>query len=153
MIEIPLGHGHATVIDEASYELVRSWKWKRHKSGYACRNTRINGKDVTIWMHRLILQVPEGLEVDHIDGNPLNNLLSNLRQATHSQNMQNKRRGKQPKNRSGLKGVVTGVNFFYARIRVEGETIRLGRFVTAKAANKAYLEAVEKYHGEFANVS
>jgi len=89
--------------------------------------------------------------IDHIDGNPLNNRLSNLREATPTQNQANKRRCK--RNRSGFKGVgkcprVGGK--WVARIRIDGRQRTIGRFNTPDSAYAAYLSAAREVHGDFA---
>jgi HNH endonuclease len=99
--------------------------------------------------------IPDGMEVDHIDGNPSFNAEANLRLATSSQQKQNKR--VQSNNRSGLKGA-----FYHAahkgkkwrsQIRVAGKCIFLGYYHTAEEAHAAYREAAPKYFGEFARAA
>jgi hypothetical protein len=94
-------------------------------------------------------------EIDHIDGNPSNNAIANLRPATSSQQKQNKR--VQSNNRSGLKGA-----FYHAchkgkkwrsQIKV-GETLHfLGYFHTPEEAHEAYAAAAREYFGEFARAA
>ena len=96
--------------------------------------------------------IPKDWEVDHRDGNPSNNALSNLRLATSSQQKQNKR--VQSNNASGLKGA-----FYHAchagkkwrsQIKVGDKLIYLGYFDTAEEAHAAYTQAAARHFGEFA---
>lgn len=105
-----------------------------------------------IYIHGLTIG---GAEIDHIDGNPKNNAIGNLRLATSSQQKQNKR--VQSNNRCGLKGA-----FFHAcrkgkkwrsQIKVGDDLIFLGYFETAEEAHAAYKVAAVKYFGEFARTA
>jgi hypothetical protein len=89
-------------------------------------------------------------DVDHIDGDGLNNRLGNLRAATRTQNLANRRRHKN--NTSGFKGVSfhKRERRFRAKIQVGGKTQNLGSFDTAESAHAAYCAAAEKTHGAFA---
>lgn len=106
-------------------------------------------------MHRFILGDTKGLEIDHRDGNGLNNCKSNLRLATRSENMQNSRVPKN--NRYGVKGVCFLPNRYgkkwKAAICANNRAITLGHFHTKEEAAKAYNEAAKKYHGEFARLN
>jgi hypothetical protein len=95
-----------------------------------------------------------GGEIDHIDGNPSNNAISNLRLATSRQQKRNKK--VQSNNRSGLKGA-----YYHAahkgkkwrtQINVDGKLIFLGYFHTAEEAHAAYGVAAEEHFGEFARM-
>jgi len=95
MKEIKLTQGQVALVDDEDFEELNRFKWSVHKSGktyYAERNSpTINGKRTTIKMHHEILgKPPEGLEIDHINGDGLFNLKINLRYVTHRQNCQNK---------------------------------------------------------------
>ena len=85
-------------------------------------------------------------KIDHKDGNSLNNQLSNLRSATHAQNMQNH------KIYSNNTSSVTGV--YYHKVNknwyVRVNEINLGSFRTFEEASEVREEAALKYHGEFA---
>jgi hypothetical protein len=80
--------------------------------------------------------------VDHIDGDRTNNRLANLREATNSQNQQNRLR----------KGYHFKDGLYCARITLNEKRIALGYFKTEEAARAAYLEASEKHFGEFSVV-
>lgn len=90
-------------------------------------------------------------DIDHKNGNSLDNRWSNLREATNSQNAMNSRR--RSDNTSGVTGVYwnTSANKWQAYITPEGKkTLYLGVFATLAAAKNARAEAANKYFGEFA---
>jgi hypothetical protein len=99
---------------------------------------------------RYLLNAPDDMEVDHIDGNRLNNQKSNLRLATSSQNKMN--RGPRSDNKSGYKGVSwhKQKNKWTVRIMANGRYKSLGLFNKIEKAKQAYNEAAQKYHGSFA---
>jgi len=97
-------------------------------------------------LHRLIMDAPADKQVDHINGNKLDNRKCNLRLCSHQQNCCNR---KGHKGRDLPKGVCKSINKFQSRITVNGTTIYLGGFDTPEEAHAAYCEASVKYHGEF----
>lgn len=92
-------------------------------------------------------------EIDHIDGDGLNNRWTNLRPANRSQNSSNIKRPKH--NTSGLKGAYFDkrTGRWLAQIRHQKKQIYLGKFDTAEAAHGAYMEAAARLHGAFARAS
>jgi hypothetical protein len=94
--------------------------------------------------------LPEGM-LDHIDGNRTNNVFSNLRLASGSQNNANSKR--QNSNTSGYKGVCWHVvcNKWVAQIKKDGKQRYLGSFDCPKEAHEAYKRAALELHGEFAH--
>jgi hypothetical protein len=84
--------GKSTVfIDEYFYEYFISRKWHVNSNGYVVwRGVDLDGIKKTIRLHRMVTQAPAGMDVDHIDGNRLNNTASNLRICTRAQNLSNK---------------------------------------------------------------
>lgn len=86
-------------------------------------------------------------QLDHIDGNKVNNAIANLREATSSQNAQNQCDGR-PNTASNLLGVswITERKKWRAQIVVNGKVFYLGRFATEQAAHAAYLAAKKDLH-------
>jgi HNH endonuclease len=156
MKEIPLTRGKVALVDDEDYESLIQWKWLvryHRKTCYARRIDRHTGKPITIHMHREILGVKPNQQVDHINGNGLDNRRSNLRIAGHAQNLWN--RGRTRKNSSGFKGVhwVERLNKWCVQVQANGKARCLGWFVDLYDAASAYdLEAL-KLHGEFAHVN
>jgi hypothetical protein len=120
-----------------------AYRWKNYKR---------------VWMHRVIVERVLGREllpseeIDHKDGDGLNNRRDNLRVATRTQNMQNKRINRSSVTK--LKGVDYHAksNAWRARITVNGKVIHLGFFATPDLAFAAYREAAETHFGEFARL-
>lgn len=86
--------------------------------------------------------------VDHIDGNPVNNKIENLRAATYFNNSGNRKISKN--NTSGFKGISKSRSKWIAQICVNRKTIQLGQYETPEEAHQAYMKAAKKYFGEFA---
>ena len=145
---IPLTRGMMTVIDVEDYPLVSKYKWRvigtKAKKFYAEAG---RNRD-RILMHRLILGITDRLEVDHKDGDGLNNRRKNIRPSTRSQNNMNR------KSWTGrYKGVVAIAPQFQAFIRKDHRKIYLGLYKTAEEAAMAYDVAAREYHGEFASLN
>lgn len=107
------------------------------------------------YMHRVILarildrplDIKE--QVDHVNGDGLNNFRSNLRLATHSQNNMNSK--KRRNNKAGFKGITKDNGKYRAQIKRNRRLTYLGTFDTPEEAHEAYCEAAKEYFGEFAN--
>lgn len=153
-------------VDVADHAFALGFNW------YACRSNRTNdaiyaktktsAKDgrtaVTMSLHRLIadrMGIPggDGAEVDHRDGDSLNDSRSNLRPANHSQNMAN--RSLQSNNTTGVRGVYWAKhrNKWYAEIRVRKVRRHLGAFDSIEAAALAYDQAASEAFGDFARLN
>lgn len=100
MREIPLPRGYVAFVDDEDYPRLSKIRWQVCVSKWQVRAMRSIGR-ARIYMHHDILdRLPfrsDGLEVDHIDRNPLNNCKENLRLVTHTQNMRNTERHKNRK--------------------------------------------------------
>ena len=105
---IPLSRGLFAIVDPEEYEALSRYKWwaqlgKHNGTFYAVRNEKRGRVMVRVWMHRVIMGAAEGLFVDHINHNGLDNRKANLRLATAAQNAWNSVRGK--RGSSKYKGV------------------------------------------------
>lgn len=147
--QIPLTKGKFAIIDDADFESIKMFRWSCTNTGYAARAKRINGKSKYIPMHRVILNAPDGIDIDHINGNRLDNRRCNLRLATRAQNVHNSRMRKD--NTSGFKGVYKRYGKFVAKICFNHIWIWLGLFPTAEEASQAYQDTARKLHGNFFN--
>jgi hypothetical protein len=85
--------------------------------------------------------------VDHINGNPSDNRIANLREASDAQNCLNRKI--RSDNKSGEKGVSADPKGWRARINVNGKTVHLGYFESIDLAADAARRARERFHGEF----
>jgi hypothetical protein len=106
--------------------------------------------------HRLIYLMHHGeipQYIDHIDRNPRNNRVENLRAAAHSQNHAN--RSRQSNNKSGFKGVhwCKRDKKYIAKIKSNGKQITIGYFTEPEEAHKAYQKAAQYLNGEFARAA
>jgi len=90
-IDIPLTKGAVAIVDEEDYEIVSQYKWHLSSTGYAVWRGNIDGNKKTVRMHRLITSAPDGLIVDHLNRNPLDNRKSNLRVCTQKENAKNRK--------------------------------------------------------------
>lgn len=148
--EIKLTTGGVTLVDEEDYEFLTQNRWRRTQYGYAVRN--ITKPYVTTeFLHRMLLLPKEGYQVDHINGDKLDNRRSNLRIVTPQQNIMN--RPVESGTESGYKGVTRenkDGNTWRARIYVKGKRIHLGTFGTKEEAAQCYNEAAIMHFGEFA---
>jgi hypothetical protein len=158
MAEIQLTQGQTAIIDDEDIALTRKYKWcvQKVKSGdyYAITNYRDeNGKKARLYLHRLLMNPPEGLVVDHKDGNTLDNRRSNLRVCTHSQNLAAGRITGKRKSYTQYRGVTyqpKGKRHWQASIKNGGKYKYLGVFDTELEAAHARDEAALELLGEFA---
>lgn len=87
-MRIQINDGQYAIVDKQDYKALAKWKW-RLSNGYAIRDkySPTKKRGATLTMHKQIVDPPDGLEVDHINGNKLDNRRSNLEAVTHAENM------------------------------------------------------------------
>lgn len=131
------------IIDTDDFDKIKSICWYIAKNGYVCG--MLNGQH--IYLHRFIMNCPDGLTVDHINHDLLNNCKSNLRFATNSQQEMNK--GLSKVNSSGVKGVYyINTDLWEAQLTENGIRHRQ-TFKTFQEAIKQRKQWEKEYFKEF----
>jgi len=152
MIEIPLTQGKVAYVDDSMAHLA-NYKWYAVECGnnwYAARGFRKRKPDgkwgmIRAYLHHAVSGFPlHRKQVDHVDGNTLNDLQENLRHVTHRENGQNQRCHREGKTSSRYLGANWNKTRkrWESRIRVGKKRIFLGIFKTDKEASEAYQQAV-----------
>jgi hypothetical protein len=153
-VRIPLTQGKFAIISVEDLPEIGKYRWC-HSTGFASRIASKKeieaGADRKISMHRQIMGFPQGLQVDHANGDTLDNSRDNLRIANKAQNMCNRVFSKTPS--SGMLGISKMPNkvkqSWYARIRVNGKSEYLGRFDSLEDAIEARDKRGRDGHKEF----
>lgn len=162
--EIPVSRGPVALVDDEDYERLCQYRWR--KVGYDTdltnyaqgrqRNSKPPYKNVR--MHRLLMDPPAGMQVDHINGNGLDNRKANLRVCCQSENRRNISKYRTSSGRapsSKYKGVSWDkwARKWQAYTTIDGKMMWLGRFATEGEAALAYNEAAAALHGDFARLN
>ena len=135
------------VIDAEDLSKVAGKTWHINAMGYP--QTNIYSEGTSPLLHRIIMgDYEKGFCVDHIDRDKLNNRKSNLRICRQVDNAKNT--SMRINNTSGFTGVREQHGKWYAEIRANGKTHRLGSFDSFEAAVNARIEGEKQYFGEYA---
>ena len=151
MKRIPLAQNKFSLVDDDDFERLSRHKWK-FNHGYAARSVFVKGSKPHRWtielMHRVVMNVPKGVLIDHINLDSLDNRKENLRFCDKSENAKNV--GKRKDNLSGFKGVCKGPYGWRAYIFIDGKQKSLGTFNNSVQAARAYDKAAKRLFGSFA---
>lgn len=128
---VPLYNGHFAKVDDEDYDKVMQYKWYKN-NGYAIASSSL------VKMHRFVMNAPDGLTVDHIDRDRLNNTKANLRVLSLAHNIHNCE--KRSNTITRYKGVhkPKGKDYYQARCKMNKTQLYLGHFRTDHAAAIAY---------------
>ena len=149
--------GRFAVVDNNVYPAVCRFKWFENADGYAARHQWVPTARANrvVWLHHLVLDTSDGMLVDHVNGDRLDNRRQNLRLGSRAQNARNK--AKPSNNTTGFKGVHLDKrrkrNRWHAQINCDGKAYHLGNYPTAEEAARAYDGAALALHGEFARLN
>ncbi len=140
------------MVDDEDWENVRQHSWRvmrNRRDGRSEKTYAVDGDGVLL--HRFLLQPPDHVFVDHIDGNGLNCQRGNLRLATRSENACN--RGKQRNTTSGYRDVSwrNDRGKWLAFVKLHQRMHNLGLYDTAEEAAAVVSEARQRLHGAFAS--
>jgi len=152
--QIKLPAGDTVLVDAEDLEMLSRWRWSLAGLGYA-RAYNGGGRLARrfVYMHRLLMLPDPSQEVDHVNGDKLDNRRANLRLCTRAENQHN--RIAQANNTSGFKGVhwCSGKSKWRAVIKKDGQSYYLGRFANVYEAALVYGEAAKELHGEYARTN
>lgn len=145
---IQLTKGKFAIVDECDFEYLNQFKWHaasgKSDKWYARRKI-IGSGGQCIMMHKEL--IPNANEIDHINGNGLDNRRTNLRPLSHSNNVRNKEKKKNTKSKyRGVHPTNGGRSgSWMARITINKKTLHLGSFKNEEQAAEAYINAAIKY--------
>lgn len=144
-------------ISSKDYQNISQYKWTaqmaRNWKRYVIASIKLEGKWKTVQLHRFILGAKKGQEVDHVNGDTLNNTRENLRICTKSQNRMNQ--DKYKNNNSGYKGVHFDrhIGKWRAQVNKDGTYLFSKYYDNLMEAVDAYNKNAKRYHGEFARTN
>lgn len=141
--------GKLATVDDEVYEEIAQYKWG-FVGRYAYTQEWTKGTSKNIYMHRMIMGFPSQMEIDHINGDGLDNRKANLRVVSHAQNMANQ------KSRKNTSSIYKGVSWNKRRgkwesyIETSGKKKHLGYSLDEQEAAKTYDVAAIRIFGVYA---
>jgi hypothetical protein len=152
-MEIKISDNEFAIVDDDLYPALSQMRWHLHKTkstNYAEFIIQKNNNVYRMYLHRYIMDPPEGFIIDHINGNGLDCRKVNMRICTRKENCWNSTITK--KSLTGYKGVSYGDNCIRASIRY-GKCIHIGCFKTLRDAALAYDKKAVELFGEYAKTN
>jgi hypothetical protein len=158
MKEIELTRDKVALVDDEVFEMINKKRWYATHFGYASRKStkkeKANGAPSVTYMHRQITNAGKEKDVDHINGNRLDNRKENLRVCSRSENLRNQKR-KSPSKTSVYKGVclVKNTQKWRSYIYYDEKAHHLGTFDSETKAALAYNKSALEHYGEYALIN
>ncbi len=152
---IELTKNQQAIVDIDDYKTISQYSWFFNKGGYAETVDSKNNRKHYL-MHRFIMSSPRNKEVDHINGNKLDNRKINLRHCTRQEN------GRNVTKKTGTSSVYKGVSlniqrgkykYWFAAIKKDKKAYSIGTFKTEIQAAMAYDIWAKELFGEFAKLN
>lgn len=146
------------LVDDKDFEIFSQIKWRMVNYGYVMGYVK---KQVALkyglphgacYLHRLLMNIPEGLTCDHKDLNKLNNQRFNLRTCTHKQNTCNRKKRSDAATSKFIGVHQNKLGFFFANIVIDGKQRHIRCSDEIQAA-QTYNELAKKHYGEFARLN
>lgn len=152
MKKINLTNGKSSIIDDDDYDHLSKYKWLMTKNNYAVRYEYRNGETFQFLMHRQIMGYPIDMEIDHINGDKLDNRKLNLRICSRAENDRNSRPHRDGSSKfKGVSRIGKRSKGKPWRARIwGGKEIVIGYFLTEEEAAIAYNVKAKELFGEFA---
>jgi hypothetical protein len=165
MKTIPLSKGKVAIVDDDMYNHIVSSNWKFYFADQGKSNNHRGYAKRAIddaRLHRLVLRfhgvhIPHGMDVDHKNGDPLDNRFENLQLLSRRENLLKKKRNYV--NETGYRGVIvrrdrgSSGTRYRAYVNHEGKTHWVGSYATAEEAARAHDELAKQLHGKYANLN
>ena len=149
MKQISLTQNKVALVDDYWFDFLNQWKWSASENGNtynAVKGVWMGNKQILVRMHHIIMGFPlKGDDIDHKDGNGLNNQRDNLRHVTHRVNTGNKNIRREGLTSSKYVGVTENKDRgkkWRVRIRFGKKKLSLGCFDDEKEAQDIYQEAL-----------
>ena len=158
MTEICLADGRVALVSKEDYATLSVILWHVSSSGYVVNRkkfARDKTRNATIRMHREVMRlhgvdIPEGMEVDHINRDRLDNRFKNLRLCSRSQNLANR----PYRNSTGFRGVIrTRGGRYNGQLETHKRKFYTAVFDTPEDAARARDELAKQIFGEFATLN
>lgn len=162
-------NGNYALVDACDYSILSRLAWHLTGNGTAQHSWRYKGQARNTAMHHLIKQPPDGMVIDHINGNPADNCRCNLRICSKSINQQNQQCRRPPTPSNPYQGVAKAQiktlcyirapqpqyrqKPYTAQIRKDGRVYHLGSYDTAESAARAYDAKARELYGPHAYVN
>ena len=152
-VQIAFPSGHVVTIDHEDIDLFAAYRWHVDSVGRKRGKPYLRRSPDKAYWHRVVLGAQRGEQIDHVNGDSLDNRRSNLRFCSQSENNQNWTGSR--RNTSGYKGVSWDrwTGRWVVRIQVDGKQLNLGRFDDREQAARAYDAAAREHWGDFARTN
>lgn len=158
-VYIPLTRGEFAVVDLADAAKVLQFNWcamRANAGGFYAARWRRDAASRRECLHAFLMGYRDGFELDHRDGDGLNNRRENLRWATYAGNCSNRRK---PRSGLGMSSPYKGVCWdrraqkYKATVTSNGRCFYVGHYPTDEEAARARDALALKLHGEFARLN
>lgn len=146
---LALSQGFESLVDASDFDYLSQYSW-HYSHGYAKSRIKTSEGWKYFYLHRFLLNAAKGVQIDHINGDSLDNRKCNLRICNNQQNSMNT--GLSKNNTSGFKGVSLErkTNKWWAKLMYNRKVVHIGFYHNKEDAAREYDKAAIEFFGEFA---